>query len=208
MVATLLSAGANPSLVTDPTPESPAGLTAADLAARQGYDGLAAYLAEKGLTAHFEAMSLSKDTEQSPSKTRLTKLQSEKFEHLSEQELCLKESLAAYRNAADAASNIQAALRERTLKLQTKAIQLANPEIEASEIVAAMKIQHAFRNYNRKKAMRAAARIQSHFRTWKMRRNFINMRRQVIRIQVSFCIFLLHVLICYFCPHCAEEHLW
>ncbi|KAB8105443.1 hypothetical protein EE612_039305 [Oryza sativa] len=186
MVATLLSAGANPSLVTDPTPESPAGLTAADLAARQGYDGLAAYLAEKGLTAHFEAMSLSKDTEQSPSKTRLTKLQSEKFEHLSEQELCLKESLAAYRNAADAASNIQAALRERTLKLQTKAIQLANPEIEASEIVAAMKIQHAFRNYNRKKAMRAAARIQSHFRTWKMRRNFINMRRQVIRIQAAY----------------------
>ncbi|XP_006658566.1 calmodulin-binding transcription activator CBT [Oryza brachyantha] len=186
MVAALLSAGANPSLVTDPTSQSPAGLTAADLAARQGYDGLAAYLAEKGLTAHFEAMSLSKDAEQSPSKTRLTKVQSEKFENLSEQELCLKESLAAYRNAADAASNIQAALRERTLKLQTKAIQLANPELEASEIVAAMKIQHAFRNYNRKKAMRAAARIQSHFRTWKMRRNFINMRRQVIRIQAAY----------------------
>uniref|UniRef100_A0A0D9WYY6 CG-1 domain-containing protein n=1 Tax=Leersia perrieri TaxID=77586 RepID=A0A0D9WYY6_9ORYZ len=186
MVAALLSAGANPSLVTDPTPEFPAGLTAADLAARQGYDGLAAYLAEKGLTAHFEAMSLSKDTTQSPSKMKLTKLQSEKFENLSEQELCLKESLAAYRNAADAACNIQAALRERTLKLQTKAIQLANPEIEASEIVAAMRIQHAFRNYNRKKTMRAAARIQSHFRTWKMRRNFINMRRQAIRIQAAY----------------------
>ncbi|KAL5197714.1 hypothetical protein ABZP36_001226 [Zizania latifolia] len=186
MVASLLSAGANPSLVTDPTPESPGGLTAADLAAKQGYDGLAAYLAEKGLTAHFEAMSLSKDTEQSPARTRLTKLQSEKFENLSEQEVCLKESLAAYRNAADAASNIQAALRERTLKLQTKAIQLANPEIEAASIVAAMKIQHAFRNYNRKKSMRAAARIQSHFRTWQMRRNFINMRRQVIKIQAVY----------------------
>jgi calmodulin-binding transcription activator len=33
--------------------------------------------------------------------------------------------------------------------------------------------------------MRAAARIQSHFRTWKMRRNFLSMRRQAIRIQVS-----------------------
>ncbi|KAL5197132.1 hypothetical protein ABZP36_000644 [Zizania latifolia] len=186
MVAALLSLGANPSLVTDPTTESPGGLTAADLAARQGYDGLAAYLAEKGLAAHFEAMSLSKDTEQSPSRMRLTKVQSEKFENLSEQEVCLKESLAAYRNAADAASNIQAALRERTLKLQTKAIQLSNPEIEAAAIVAAMKIQHAFRNYNRKKAMRAAARIQSHFRTWQMRRNFINMRRQVIKIQAAY----------------------
>jgi hypothetical protein len=196
MVAALLSAGANPSLVTDPTSDSPGGCTPADLAAKQGYVGLAAYLAEKGLTAHFESMSLSKDTGRSPSRAKLTKVQSEKFENLSEQELCLKESLAAYRNAADAASNIQAALRDRTLKLQTKAIQLANPEIQAAAIVAAMRIQHAFRNYNKKKEMRAAARIQNHFRTWKVRRNFTNMRRQAIRIQVS-CMFLLRDLICF-----------
>ncbi|VAH45673.1 unnamed protein product [Triticum turgidum subsp. durum] len=186
MVAALLSAGANPSLVTDPTAVSPGGCTPADLAARQGYVGLAAYLAEKGLTAHFESMSLSKGTKQSPSRTKLTKVHSEKFENLTEQELCLKESLAAYRNAADAASNIQAALRDRTLKLQTKAILLANPEMQATAIVAAMRIQHAFRNYNRKKEMRAAARIQNHFRTWKVRRNFTNMRRQAIRIQAAY----------------------
>ncbi|XP_062186861.1 calmodulin-binding transcription activator CBT-like [Phragmites australis] len=185
MVAALLSAGANPSLVTDPTHEDPGGYTAADLAARQGYDGLAAYLAEKGLTAHFEAMSLSKDTGRSP-RTQSTKLQTKEFETLSEQELCLRESLAAYRNAADAASNIQAALRERTLKLQTKAIQLANPETEAAAIVAAMRIQHAFRNHNRKKMMRAAVRIQSHFRTWKIRRDFMNIRRQAIKIQAAY----------------------
>lgn len=185
MVAALLSAGANPSLVTDPTAMSPAGCTPADLAAKQGYVGLAAYLAEKGLTAHFESMSLTKDTKRSPSRTKLTKVQSDKFENLTEQELCLKESLAAYRNAADAASNIQAALRDRTLKLQTKAI-LANPELQAAEIVAAMRIQHAFRNYNRKKVMRAAAQIQNHFRTWKVRKNFTNMRRQAIRIQAAY----------------------
>jgi calmodulin-binding transcription activator len=188
MVAALLSAGANPSLVTDPTPDAPGGYTAADLAARQGFDGLAAYLAEKGLTAHFEAMSLSKDTGRSPSRTKSIKQQTKEFETLSEQEICLKESLAAYRNAADAANNIQAALRERTLNLRTKAIQLTKPENEAAAIVAAMRIQHAFRNYNRKKVLRAAARIQSHFRTWKIRRDFMNMRRQVIKIQVSFCM--------------------
>ncbi|CAL5072663.1 unnamed protein product [Urochloa decumbens] len=185
MVAALLSAGANPSLVTDPTHDDPGGYTAADLAARQGFDGLAAYLAEKGLTAHFEAMSLSKD-KRSATRTQSIKQHSKEFENLTEQELCLRESLAAYRNAADAASNIQAALRERTLKLQTKAIQLANPEIEAATIVAAMRIQHAFRNYNRKKMMRAAARIQSHFRTWQMRRNFMNMRRQAVKIQAAY----------------------
>ena len=214
MVAALLSAGANPSLVTDPTAVAPGGYTPADLAAKQGYVGLAAYLAEKGLTAHFESMSLSQNTDRSPSRAKLTKVQSEKFENLTEQELCLKESLAAYRNAADAASNIQAVLRDRTLKLQTKAIQLAHPEIQAAAIVAAMRIQHAFRNYNKKKEMRAAARIQNHFRTWKVRRNFTNMRRQAIRIQVS-CMFLLHDLICYFLwvnyciniLHTAEKHL-
>ncbi|CAN6199044.1 unnamed protein product [Urochloa humidicola] len=185
MVAALLSAGANPSLVTDPTHDAPGGHTAADLAARQGFDGLAAYLAEKGLTAHFEAMSLSKD-KRSATRTQSIKQYSKEFENLTEQELCLRESLAAYRNAADAANNIQAALRERTLKLQTKAIQMANPENEAATIVAAMRIQHAFRNYNRKKMMRAAARIQSHFRTWQIRRNFMNMRRQAIKIQAAY----------------------
>lgn len=64
-------------------------------------------------------------------------------------------------------------------------MQLEKPESEAEYIVAALRIQNAYRNYNRKKAMRAAARIQSHFRTWKMRRNFLAMRREAIRIQVS-----------------------
>lgn len=203
MVAALLSAGANPSLVTDPTPEAPGGYTAADLAARRGYDGLAAYLAEKGLTAHFEAMSLSKDTGRSPSRTKSIK-QAKEIETLSEQELCLRESLAAYRNAADAANNIQAALRERTLKLRTKEIQLANPEAEAAAIVAAMRIQHAFRNYNRKKVLRAAARIQSHYRTWKTRRDFMNLRRQAIKIQVSFCMIITCFLLL-LCTPCGAS---
>ncbi|KAA8523279.1 hypothetical protein F0562_009702 [Nyssa sinensis] len=41
MVATLLSLGAKPNLVTDPTLEIPGGCTAADLASKKGYDGLA-----------------------------------------------------------------------------------------------------------------------------------------------------------------------
>ena len=182
MVATLLSAGANPSLVTDPTTESPGGWTAADLASKQGYEGLAAYLAEKGLSAHFEAMSLSGNI---TTQGRSISVTIDNSENLSEPELCLKESLAAYRNAADAADRIQSAMRERALKLQTKAVQLVKPEMEATQIIAALKIQHAFHNYNRRKLMKAAARIQSHFRTWKTRRDYINMRRKAIKIQVS-----------------------
>ncbi|XP_028548187.1 calmodulin-binding transcription activator CBT-like isoform X1 [Dendrobium catenatum] len=187
MVATLIYAGANPSLVTDPTPENPGGLTAADLASKGGHDGLAAYLAEKGLTAHFEAMSLSGNVPSSVLRVSKDQVNLEDlhYEMLSEQEVCLKESLEAYRNAADAADRIQAAFRERTLKLQTESVQLANPQMEASQIVAALRIQHAYRNYNRRRLMKAAARIQSHFRTWRIRKDFLNMRRQVIKIQAA-----------------------
>lgn len=186
MVAALLSAGANASLVSDPTPECPGGCLAADLASNGGFDGLAIYLSEKGLTAHFQAMSLSGNISgpTAPASSSLTRYES--IEHLSEQELCLKDSLAAYRNAADAADRIQAAFRERALKLKTKAVQLVEPELEAKAIVAALRIQHAYRSHNRRIMLKAAARIQGHFRTWQARRNFLNMRKQVIKIQAAF----------------------
>ncbi|KAJ4805771.1 calmodulin-binding transcription activator [Rhynchospora pubera] len=188
MVANLLSAGANPSLVTDPTPDFPGGVTAADLAAKQGFEGLAAYLAEKCLTAHFEAMSLhgNLNSDISSKSVSTSKPEDPHFANLSEQELCLKESLAAYRNAADAATKIQAAFRERALKRQTEVAKMENSESEAESIVAALRIQNAYRNHNRKKAMRAAARIQSHFRTWKTRKNFLTMRSHAIHIQAVF----------------------
>lgn len=192
MVAALLSAGANPSFVTDPSPENPGGLTPADLASEGGHDGLAAFLAEKGLTAHFEAMSLSgnisSQTDMVNSKDQVRSKEDLYTEMvmMTEEEVCLKESLAAYRNAADAADRIQAAFRERTLKLQAEAVQLAKPNAEASEIISALKIQHAFRNHARRRLMKAASRIQSHFRTWRTRKDFLNIRRQTIKIQAVF----------------------
>ncbi|KAG0503297.1 hypothetical protein HPP92_003369 [Vanilla planifolia] len=188
MVAALLSADANPSLVTDPTPENPGGLTAADLASKGGHEGLAAYLAEKALTAHFEAMTLSGNMPSSNSLASKNLVNSEDMysEILSEQELCLKESLAAYRNAADAADRIQAAFRERALKQQTAALQLAIPETEATHMIAALRIQHAYRKHARRRLMKAALRIQSHFRTWQTRKDFLNKRQQAVKIQAFF----------------------
>ncbi|XP_058083699.1 calmodulin-binding transcription activator 6 isoform X2 [Magnolia sinica] len=182
MVAVLLSAEANPSLVTDPTPKCPGGYTAADLASIGGHDGLAAYLAEKGLLAHFQAMSISGNI---TGTLQASTTDLDKLENLNEEELCMKDSLAAYRNAADAAARIQVALRENALKVRTKAVQLEKLDCE-EYIIAALKIQHAFRNYNARKRMAAAVRIQHRFRTWKIRREFLNMRRQVIKIQAAF----------------------
>ncbi|KAJ6795499.1 calmodulin-binding transcription activator 6-like [Iris pallida] len=183
MVAALLTSGANASLVTDSTAENPGGCMAADLASIRGHEGLAAYLAEEGLAAHMKAMALSGNIK---SPILPTSKDAANYESLSEQELCLKDSLAAYRNAADAAARIQDALRERALKLQTRAVQMVEPEMEARQIVSALKIQNAYRKYTTRKMMKAAARIQSHYRTWQTRKNFLNMRRQAIRIQAVF----------------------
>ncbi|XP_010259340.1 PREDICTED: calmodulin-binding transcription activator 5 isoform X2 [Nelumbo nucifera] len=183
MVAVLLSAGAKPNLVTDPTPEFPGGRTAADLASKNGYEGLSAYLAEKALIFQFYEMKISGNASGSLGTNTTTYTSPEA---LNEDELCLKDTLAAYRTAADAAAHIQAAFRQHSLKLKEKAVQLANPEMEARNIIAAMKIQHAFRNYETRKKMTAAARIQYRFRTWKIRKDFLNMRRQAIKIQAVF----------------------
>ncbi|KAH8500921.1 hypothetical protein H0E87_015950 [Populus deltoides] len=183
MVAALLSAGAKPNLVTDPTKENPGGCTAADLASAKGYDGLAAYLSEKALVAQFESMIIAGNASGSLEMTATDTVNSE---NLSEEELHLKDTLAAYRTAADAAARIQAAFREHSLKVYTKAVQSSSPEDEARNIIAAMKIQHAFRNYDSKKKMAAAAHIQHRFRTWKTRKDFLNMRRQAIKIQAAF----------------------
>ncbi|KAG8370500.1 hypothetical protein BUALT_Bualt14G0123300 [Buddleja alternifolia] len=183
MVATLLSAGAKPNLVTDPTPENPGGSTASDLASRNGYDGLAAYLAEKALIKQFEDMTMAGNVSGSLQTNMSDTMDPGDF---NEDEIYLKDTLAAYRTAADAAARIHAAFRERELKVRTEAAESFDPEMEARNIVAAMRIQHAFRNYETRKKISAAARIQYRFRTWKMRKDFLNMRRQAIRIQAVF----------------------
>ncbi|OVA02553.1 IQ motif [Macleaya cordata] len=183
MVAVLLLEGADPSLVTDPTSEFPGGCTAADIAAKSGHDGLAAYLAEKGLTAHFRLMSLSGNISGS---LQLDTSYLVNSGNLSEEQLCLKDTFAAYNTCANAASRIQAALLGKSLMLQTKAIHHTEPEIEACNRIAAMKIQHAFRRYEIRKRMKSAARIQHRFRTWKIQKDFLNMRWRAIKIQAAF----------------------
>ncbi|KAL4310776.1 hypothetical protein GQ457_01G021400 [Hibiscus cannabinus] len=183
MVAVLLSAGAKPNLVTDPTTQNPNGCTAADLASSKGYEGLAAYLSEEALVAQFNDMAVAGNASGS---LQTSRTETTNTENLNEDELHLKESLAAYRTAADAAARIQNAFRTHSLKIRTKIIESSTPEDEARNIIAAMKIQHAFRNYETKRKMAAAAQIQYRFRTWKMRKEFLNLRRQAVRIQAAF----------------------
>ncbi|XP_058212601.1 calmodulin-binding transcription activator 6-like isoform X3 [Rhododendron vialii] len=183
MVAALLSAGAKPNLVSDPTSENPSGSMASDLASKNGYDGLAGYLAEKALVEHFKDMTIAGNVSGSLQTTTPELVNSG---NLDEEELYLKDTLSAYRTAADAAARIQAAFREQSFKQRTKAAQVSSPEDEVRTIIAAMKIQHAFRKYETRRKMAAAARIQDRFRTWKIRKDFLNKRRQAMKIQAVF----------------------
>lgn len=182
MLAVLLSAGAKPNLVTDPTPENPGGCTAADLASLKGYDGLAAFLSEKALIEQFKDMRIAGNVSGSLDTSSTDTVNAE---NLSEDQPYLKDTLAAYRTSAEAASRIQAAFRERSLKRRTEEVQFSVPEAEAHSIVAALKIQHAFRSFESRKRMVAAAHIQHRFRTWKIRKEFVNLRRHTIKIQVT-----------------------
>ncbi|KAJ9559416.1 hypothetical protein OSB04_014030 [Centaurea solstitialis] len=80
----------------------------------------------------------------------------------------LKDTLAAYRSAAaDAAARMQAASRARSFKRRKKDVESSNTEEEARSIIAAMRIQNCFR-------------------TWKTRKDFLNKRHQIIKIQTIF----------------------
>ncbi|KAI4303149.1 hypothetical protein MLD38_038815 [Melastoma candidum] len=183
IVAKLLSAGAKANLVTDPTSEDPTGCFPADLASRNGYEGLAGYLAEKSLVQHFKDMSLAGNI---TGTLQMATNETVPAENLSEEELYLKDTLAAYRTAADAAARIQSAFRDHSFKIRTKQVESSIPENEARDIIAAMQIQHAYRKFESRKKMAAVVRIQYRFRTWKMRRDYLNMRSQAIRIQAAF----------------------
>lgn len=186
MVAVLLAAGANASLVTDPRPESPGGWTPADLAFKKGFEGLAGYLAEKALTTHLSKLTLYDNND--PRKN-INVGELEIFENLTEDELCMRDSLAAVRIATEAAAKIQAAFREHSFKLRVKSFESADNSLtreEAFKMIAALRIQRAYRDHREKKQIAAVRRIQHKFRGWKVRKEFLNLRQQVIKIQAYY----------------------
>eukprot|EP00252_Welwitschia_mirabilis_P011035 TRINITY_DN2481_c0_g1_i1.p1 TRINITY_DN2481_c0_g1~~TRINITY_DN2481_c0_g1_i1.p1 ORF type:complete len:943 (+),score=220.16 TRINITY_DN2481_c0_g1_i1:240-3068(+) len=185
-VAMLLAAGADASLVTDPTKDAPEGCTPSDVAYKKGYKGLAGYLAEKALTTHLSKLTLYAKND--PRRNIRTE-EFEKTKEMSEDELSLKESLTALRVATETAAKIRAAYREHSFRLRVASVQgngWAENEDEAVKMLAALKIQKAFRLYCVKKQVNAAKCIQHKFRGWKIRREFVNLRKQVIKIQAYF----------------------
>lgn len=200
MVAALVAAGAFAGAVTDPTSQEPSGRTAAAIAAANGYKGLAAYLSEVAITSHLSSLTLgeteiskgsaaveAEKTVESISERSGVQLQL----GVTEDQLSLKDSLAAVRNAAEAAARIQSAFRAHSFrKRQQKAANCCDEcgmtQDDIRGLVAASKLHKATRSLYDHKLDVAATCIQRKYLSWKGRKDFLMLRRNVVKIQVCF----------------------
>ncbi|XP_057496326.1 calmodulin-binding transcription activator 4-like isoform X2 [Actinidia eriantha] len=194
MVAALIASGAAAGAVTDPNPQDPTGKTPAFIAATSGHKGLAGYLSEVALTSHLSSLTLEEnekskgsadvEAENAVNSISQTSLATD------EDEASLKDTLEAVRNAAQAASRIQAAFREHSFRKRQQreaaVAAAAGSEVEynilANDITglsAASKLAFGnARDYNT-----AALAIQKKYRGWKGRKNYIAIRHKVVKIQ-------------------------
>ncbi|KAJ8539905.1 hypothetical protein K7X08_026294 [Anisodus acutangulus] len=193
MVASLIASGSFAGAVTDPSSHDPFGKTAASIASSCGHKGVAGYLSEVALTSHLTSLTLeeselSKGTADiEAEKTISSILTTSPVTH--EDQLSLKDTLDAVRNAAQAAARIQSAFRahsfrKRRLREAAHAATTCGDEyfILSNDVLglsAASKL--AFRNmrdYNS-----AALSIQKKYRGWKGRKDFLAFRQKVVKIQ-------------------------
>ena len=187
VIAVLLAAGASPGSLTDPTPSDATGRIAADLAAMNGYEGIAGYLAEASLTSHLTSLKLDAVNGHEAVEVVSEKSIVHASSGMSEDELSLKDSLAAVRNAAQAATRIQSAFRAYSFsKRHVKDLCLNEFGIsdETARAIALAQASHAMLGNHHKKLNLAATQIQCKYRAWKGRKDFISLRKHVVKIQV------------------------
>ncbi|XP_052622957.1 calmodulin-binding transcription activator 4 isoform X2 [Lactuca sativa] len=175
MVAELVASGAFTGAVTDPSHEDPKGKTPASIAATSGHKGLAGYLSEVSLTTHPSLQTQISHNIQ-PQTTSLNP------NNISNEDLSLTDTLAAVRNATQAAACIQSAFRAHSFRKrqQKESFQLEEEDeygILPSHIETLSTFLKNGNDYN------AALSIQKKYRGWKGRKDFLALRQKVVKIQ-------------------------
>ncbi|KAB2599111.1 calmodulin-binding transcription activator 4-like [Pyrus ussuriensis x Pyrus communis] len=189
MVALLVASGASAGAVTDPSSQDPVGRTAASIAAINGHKGLAGYLSELSLTSHLSSLTLeetelSKGSAEVEAEITVNSISNRSLEGSEDQE-SLKNTLAAVRNAAQAAARIQSAFRAHSFRkrqLKEAGISIDDYGISSDDIPGLSAFsKQSFRNprdYNS-----AAVSIQKKYRGYKGRKDFLVLRQKVVKIQ-------------------------
>lgn len=194
MVAELLASGASAGALTDPYSQDPTGKTPASIAASCGHKGLAGYLSEVSLTSHLSSLTMaeseqSKNSAEVETERTLDSLSNTNLTAVDHQ-LPLKQTLAAVRNASQAAARIQSAFRAHSFRKRQAASTTATDDSgdaysllshDVYGLSAASKL--AFRNTRDTNA--AALSIQKKYRGWKGRKDFLAYRKKVVKIQVG-----------------------
>ncbi|XP_020580493.1 calmodulin-binding transcription activator 4-like [Phalaenopsis equestris] len=185
MAAALLASGALAGAVTDPTSQDPVGKTASAIAAASGHKGLAAYLSEAELTSHLSSIKGLPVWEDEKAVESISE-RSALLQVGETEELSLKDSLAAVRNAAQAAARIQAAFRAHSFRKRHEKDAMHRDEYGlTSEEIRSLtsSFPSMLHGYHDQKFDKAAQSIQKKYRGWKGRKNFLNLRQHAVKIQ-------------------------
>ncbi|XP_024994528.1 calmodulin-binding transcription activator 4-like isoform X2 [Cynara cardunculus var. scolymus] len=190
MVAELLASGAFAGAVTDPSNQDPTGKTPASIAFACGHKGLAGYLSEMALTGHLSSLTL-QQTELSLSSAdieaeRTVNSLSNTNLVMNDDHLSLKDTLAAVRNATQAAARIQSAFRAHSFRRRQQKESAASgsedeygifsSDIEGLSAASKLTFRNAHDHY-------AALSIQKKYRGWRGRKDFLALRQKVVKIQ-------------------------
>ncbi|CAI9758229.1 unnamed protein product [Fraxinus pennsylvanica] len=188
MVAFLVSIGAAPGALTDPTPKYPSGRTPADLASCDGHKGIAGYLAESALRDHLFSLTL-KESKEGDNAEKAVETVSERTATLVGYDdlphgLSLKESLAAVRNATQAAARIHQVFRVQSFqRKQIKEYGRGEFGMSDERVLSLLAVKGKKAGRHDEPMHAAAISIQNKFRSWKGRKEYLLIRQRIIKIQ-------------------------
>ncbi|XP_018499833.2 calmodulin-binding transcription activator 3 [Pyrus x bretschneideri] len=190
-VASLISLGAAPGLLTDPRTKYPNGRTPADLASARGHKGIAGYLAESALSDQLSFLNLDikEDNNADISGANAVRTVSEQFAtpigngDLMDG-LSLRDSLTAVCNATQAAARIHQVFRVKSFQLkQLKEYGSDNFGISDEDALSMIAVKSHKPGKRDEHVDAAAIRIQNKFRSWKGRKDYLIIRQRIVKIQ-------------------------
>ncbi|KAG9157670.1 hypothetical protein Leryth_014195 [Lithospermum erythrorhizon] len=191
-VAALVSLGATPGALTDPSAEFPLGRTPADLASANGHKGISGFLAESSLTTHLSSLTVTEakedisltDSAAQGIQTVSERVAIPKTEDNAPHDLPLKDSLAAVCNATHAAARIHQIFRIQSFHRKQLIEQETNGLSSSDENDLALLAAKAYRLGQGEGTDHGAALcIQKKYRGWKKRKEFLLIRQRIVKIQ-------------------------
>lgn len=192
-VAFLVSLGAAPGALTDPSPENPLGRTPADLASVNGQKGISGFLAESSLTSYLSSLTVNDQKDDGVAENSGTKA----IQTVSERTatpvnyfdmpdtLSLKDSLTAVRNATQAADRIHQMFRMQSFERRQLSDYGDEYGLSDEHALSLLASKSSRAGPSHGQAHAAAVHIQKKFRGWKKRKEFLIIRQRIVKIQVQ-----------------------